>query len=138
MRLLIAPLYMMKRNFFENWNPVIIMLAIVFAFAVVNILLEKVLNEGMNPLVLITYRQLISILFIAPIAYFRERNSRTKLTGRILCDLFFSAIVGDSIYLPSWNTIYLCYFLVRFHQHGSCHHIHNGVTFRVRNFEYKM
>lgn len=49
------------------------MLAIVFAFAVVNILLEKVLNEGMNPLVLITYRQLISILFIAPIAYFRER-----------------------------------------------------------------
>lgn len=26
-----------------------------------------------------------------------QRNSRTKLTGRILCDLFFSAIVGASV-----------------------------------------
>jgi hypothetical protein len=57
----------------EEWKPFIIMVAINFAFAVVNILLKKVLEEGINHLVLVTYRLSISTMFLAPIGYFLER-----------------------------------------------------------------
>jgi hypothetical protein len=49
------------------------MVAINFAFAVVNILLKKDLEEGINHLVLVTYRLSIYIMFLAPIGYFLER-----------------------------------------------------------------
>ncbi|KAF7840344.1 WAT1-related protein [Senna tora] len=64
---------------------------------VVNILLKKSLQEGMNNLVFITYRLTTSTIFLAPIGYFWERNGRPRLTFRILCYLFFSAIVGASV-----------------------------------------
>ncbi|KAF8379883.1 hypothetical protein HHK36_027348 [Tetracentron sinense] len=62
----------------NEWQPVIVMIAVDFAFAIVNVLLKKVLNEGINHLVLITYRQSISTLFLAPIAYFWERATLTQ------------------------------------------------------------
>ncbi|XP_004485925.1 WAT1-related protein At3g30340-like [Cicer arietinum] len=81
----------------DEWKPFMIMIAIDFSFAAVNILLKKVLDEGMNHLVFITYRLSIATIFVAPIGYFRERNSRPRLTLRILCYLFLSAIVGASV-----------------------------------------
>ncbi|ONI07724.1 hypothetical protein PRUPE_5G135800 [Prunus persica] len=62
----------------DEWKPFIAMIAIDFCFAIVNILLKKVLDEGMNHLVLITYRLTISTIFLAPISYFRERTSITQ------------------------------------------------------------
>ncbi|KAH8518171.1 hypothetical protein H0E87_000123 [Populus deltoides] len=81
----------------DEWKPFIAMITIDFAFSIVNILLKKVLDEGINRLVLITYRLLISAIFLGPIGYFRERGSRPPLTFRILCYLFLSAIVGASL-----------------------------------------
>ncbi|XVF12813.1 hypothetical protein REPUB_Repub08aG0152400 [Reevesia pubescens] len=81
----------------DEWKPFIAMIAIDLCFAVVNILLKKVLDEGMNHLVIITFRLSISTIFLAPIGYFWERNSRPKLTPRILCYLFCSAIFGASL-----------------------------------------
>ncbi|KAK9274604.1 hypothetical protein L1049_021853 [Liquidambar formosana] len=81
----------------DEWRPVIAMIAVDLAFAIVNILLKEVLDEGMNHLVLITYRLSISTVFLAPIGYFWERNNRPKLTLRVLCYLFFSSIVGSSL-----------------------------------------
>ncbi|KAG8661354.1 WAT1-related protein At3g30340 [Manihot esculenta] len=81
----------------EEWKPFFAMLTVDFAFAIVNILLKKVLDEGINHLVLITYRLSISAAFLGPIGYFWERTTRPKLTFRILCYLFVSAIVGASL-----------------------------------------
>ncbi|KAJ6770708.1 WAT1-RELATED PROTEIN [Salix purpurea] len=81
----------------NEWKPFIAMITVDFAFAIVNILLKKVLDEGINHLVLITYRLSISALFLGPIGYFWERDSRPKLTFRISCYLFLSAIVGASL-----------------------------------------
>uniref|UniRef100_A0A6N2MRY2 WAT1-related protein n=1 Tax=Salix viminalis TaxID=40686 RepID=A0A6N2MRY2_SALVM len=81
----------------NEWKPFIAMITVDFAFAIVNILLKKVLDEGINHLVLITYRLSISALFLGPIGYFWERGSRPKLTFRISCYLFLSAIVGASL-----------------------------------------
>nr|GLL47836.1 WAT1-related protein At3g30340-like [Ipomoea trifida] len=80
-----------------EWFPVMLMIAIDFAFAISNILLKKIIIDGMKHLVFITYRQSISTIFLAPVAFFLERNSRPKLTPRILCHLFLSAIVGASV-----------------------------------------
>jgi hypothetical protein len=57
----------------NEWKPFIAMITVDFAFSIVNILLKKVLDEGINHLVLITYRLSISALFLGPIGYFWER-----------------------------------------------------------------
>ncbi|CAN4094929.1 unnamed protein product [Withania somnifera] len=80
-----------------EWYPIIVMLTIDFAFAISNILLKKIIMDGMNHLVFITYRQAISTVFLAPVAFFLERNTRPKLTPQILCYLFLSAIIGASL-----------------------------------------
>lgn len=59
-----------------EWKPVFAMVAVDVAFAIVNILLKRVLDEGISHLVLVTYRQAIAAVFIAPIAYFRERYNK--------------------------------------------------------------
>ncbi|KAJ1426144.1 EamA domain [Sesbania bispinosa] len=81
----------------DEWKPFLVMIAIDVSFTIVNILLKKVLEEGMDHLVFITYRLSISTIFLVPISYFWERNQRPRLTFQILCFLFLSAIVGASI-----------------------------------------
>ncbi|KAM7525982.1 hypothetical protein LguiA_015884 [Lonicera macranthoides] len=80
-----------------RWYPVLAMIAVDLAFAVVNILLKKVVDDGMNHLVFITYRQAVSTIFLAPIGFIWERYTRPKLTLSILCNIFLSAIVGASL-----------------------------------------
>ncbi|KAL5572258.1 hypothetical protein UlMin_021855 [Ulmus minor] len=80
-----------------QWEPLLTMIAINFAFAIVNLLLKKTLDEGMNNLIIVAYRQTISAIFLIPIAYFWERRSRTKLTAKILGQLFFSALIGVTL-----------------------------------------
>ncbi|KAF4353069.1 hypothetical protein CsatB_004895 [Cannabis sativa] len=87
----------MTRTSCEEWKPFMAMVVVDFAFAVLNILLKKVLDQGLDHLVLVTYRLTISAIFLAPISYFWERDGRPKLTVRILCYLFLSAIVGASL-----------------------------------------
>ncbi|KAK4752260.1 hypothetical protein SAY87_021058 [Trapa incisa] len=82
---------------FDEWKPFIVMIVIEMCFAGVNVLLKTVLDQGINHLVLITYRLFISAVFLAPVGYFWERSTRPKLTFRILCYLFVSAIVGSSL-----------------------------------------
>lgn len=50
------------------------MLAIDQAFAISNILLKKIVSDGIDRLVFITYRQSISALFLSPLAFFLERS----------------------------------------------------------------
>ncbi|KAJ0111670.1 hypothetical protein Patl1_00726 [Pistacia atlantica] len=65
-------------NFQGQWKPIITMVAVNFGFAAVNVLLKKILDQGTNHLVIVAYRQLISAIFLAPIAYFVEREIRPK------------------------------------------------------------
>uniref|UniRef100_A0A7N0RB88 WAT1-related protein n=1 Tax=Kalanchoe fedtschenkoi TaxID=63787 RepID=A0A7N0RB88_KALFE len=79
-------------------KPVFTMVAINFAFAIVNILIKKIMELGADHLVIVAYRQLASAILVSPIAYFLERNNTAaKLTPRILCYLFFSALLGVTL-----------------------------------------
>lgn len=64
---------MAERKSCEEWKPFMAMVGVDFVFAVLNILLKKVLDEGMDHLVLVTYRLSIAAIFLAPISYFGER-----------------------------------------------------------------
>ncbi|KAJ6328903.1 hypothetical protein OIU76_005593 [Salix suchowensis] len=77
-----------------QWKPVVGMLVISFAFAIVNLLLKKMVDHGTNNMVIATYRLSSSAIFLAPIAFYWERKSRPKLTASIFCHLFFCAFVG--------------------------------------------
>lgn len=68
-----------------------------FFSAVMTALVKKALDQGLNPLVLITLRQLVATVFLSPIAYFKERNSRPKLTLEIFVYHFFSAALGAAL-----------------------------------------
>ena len=57
----------------HDWKPVIAMLVFDLISAVTTTLIKKALQEGLDRLVLITLRQLVAIVFLAPIAYFKER-----------------------------------------------------------------
>ncbi|TKY69077.1 WAT1-related protein [Spatholobus suberectus] len=82
-------------KFHELWKPVLVMIIVNLALAFVNIFLKKVLNEGVDYLTILTYRQAISAVFLAPIACFYER--KRKLEGHIICLLFLSALVGVTL-----------------------------------------
>jgi uncharacterized membrane protein len=57
----------------DEWKPVMAMLVFNLISAVLTALVKKALEQGLNALVLITLRQLVATLFLAPIAYFKER-----------------------------------------------------------------
>ncbi|XP_045808421.1 WAT1-related protein At3g30340-like [Trifolium pratense] len=79
----------------ELCKPVTILILVNLALAFVNLLLKMVLNEGMDYMSIVTYRQAISFIFMAPIAWFYERKH--KLEAHIICLLFLSALVGVTI-----------------------------------------
>ncbi|KAJ1277437.1 hypothetical protein BS78_04G003800 [Paspalum vaginatum] len=81
----------------DEWKPVMAMLFFNLISAVMTALVKKALEQGLNPLVLITLRQLVATMFLAPIAYFKERNSRPKLTLEIFVYHFFSAVLGAAL-----------------------------------------
>ncbi|XP_062217225.1 WAT1-related protein At3g30340-like [Phragmites australis] len=87
----------MGRYALGDCKPTATMLAVVVVFAVLNTLTKMAFNQGMHTTVLITLRQLTAFIFLAPIAYFRERKTRPKLTVEIFVYLFFSAVLGASL-----------------------------------------
>lgn len=57
----------------DQWKPVFGMVAVEVVFAIVNVLIKNVLDDGMNILVLVTYRLSVAAVFLGPVAYFWER-----------------------------------------------------------------
>ncbi|XVE73591.1 hypothetical protein DITRI_Ditri11bG0131000 [Diplodiscus trichospermus] len=94
---LIASRILLEMNCCRQWKPVFVMLAINFAFAITNVLIKKLLDEGVSHIIILMYRQAISAVFLAPIAYFWERKSRPKLTARVFCQLFLNALIGGTL-----------------------------------------
>ncbi|KAJ8562970.1 hypothetical protein K7X08_031422 [Anisodus acutangulus] len=84
-------------SFFQKWKAVAAMIFVEFALAVVNALFKKVLSKGMNQLVITTYRFSIAAILLTPLACFLERNFISNLTGRVVCCLFFSALLGGTL-----------------------------------------
>ena len=63
----------MPHSHMDECKPLMAMLVFNLISAVLTALVKKALEQGLNALVLITLRQLVATLFLAPIAYFKER-----------------------------------------------------------------
>ncbi|KAG2282335.1 hypothetical protein Bca52824_053555 [Brassica carinata] len=91
-----------------KWAPLIMITVINTINGMVNALIKKVLDGGINHMVIATYRLGISTLFLLPIAYFWERKTRPKLTTSISCQHFFSALFGytsATLATAFWGTL---------------------------------
>ncbi|CAH8356826.1 unnamed protein product [Eruca vesicaria subsp. sativa] len=80
-----------------KWAPLIMITVINTINGMVNALIKKVLDGGINHMVIATYRLGISTFFLLPIAYFWERKTRPKLTASVSFQLFVSALFGASL-----------------------------------------
>ncbi|KAK3128186.1 hypothetical protein QOZ80_6BG0458060 [Eleusine coracana subsp. coracana] len=78
----------------EKWMPMAAMVTTNIVIAIMTALLKQALNLGMNRLVLITFRQMAATVFLAPIAYFKERKTRPKFTLEIFVYMFLSGLIG--------------------------------------------
>ncbi|GJS08185.1 WAT1-related protein [Tanacetum coccineum] len=58
---------------------VLIMVLVQFGFAGMNILSKLAFDSGMNPFVLVAYRQLFASMIALPFAYFFERQEKARL-----------------------------------------------------------
>ncbi|GLU00911.1 hypothetical protein SLE2022_182460 [Rubroshorea leprosula] len=83
-------------NYPGLWKSLVVILLVNFAFATVIVLNKKILEEGVSPMIVVTYRQAISCVFLAPLAYFCER-SRPNHTASILCHLLLSSLLGATL-----------------------------------------
>ncbi|KAG0453193.1 hypothetical protein HPP92_025857 [Vanilla planifolia] len=80
-----------------DFKPAAVMVVVSVAYAVMNVLVKEAIDGGMSGLVLITLRQLVAVLFMAPVAFVTERNVGLKLTGEIVLLVFVSALLGSSL-----------------------------------------
>ncbi|GJR72762.1 WAT1-related protein [Tanacetum coccineum] len=87
----------MDSKSYSKWYPVLVMIVIHFVFATTNVLLKKVIDEGLNHLVFISYRLTVATISLAPVAFFVERKSETKLTYSISFYLFINGLLGASL-----------------------------------------
>ncbi|KAK7319368.1 hypothetical protein RJT34_04088 [Clitoria ternatea] len=88
-----------------NVKPVLLMIVVQSLYAVVNILLKSVADDGMSLSVLIAYRFIFASAFIVPVALILERKSLQNLTWQILfhgllCGLFGGALL-QNLYVKS-------------------------------------
>ncbi|XP_020596454.1 WAT1-related protein At1g09380-like [Phalaenopsis equestris] len=81
----------------KEFMPAIAMVAVQAGYAGLNVLSKLALESGMSPYVLIAYRQIIATFALAPIAFFLERKTCTKITAKILLQIFICSIFGATI-----------------------------------------
>nr|AFK33606.1 unknown [Lotus japonicus] len=74
--------------------PFFIMILIQLAYAVVNITSKLAIQSGMNPLILVAYRQIFATISIIPFAYFFEWKILPRMTKRIMVQIFLSSLTG--------------------------------------------
>ncbi|CAK8544530.1 unnamed protein product [Lathyrus sativus] len=79
---------------FSSFVPLILMLIIQLAYALMNATSKLALAGGMNPLILVAYRQIFGTVAIAPFAYWLERDMIPRMTKRIMIQILLSSITG--------------------------------------------
>lgn len=91
----------------STYKPHMVVLAIQFAYAGLNITSKAALSNGMSHFVFVVYRHVIATVFLSPLAYFLERNGRPSLTFYIFCRIFILALCGitisQNLYFPGLN-----------------------------------
>ncbi|KAJ4721679.1 WAT1-related protein [Melia azedarach] len=81
-------------NVYGDLMPFLAMVIVQIGYAGMNITSKLAMDSGMNPLVLVAYRQMFATLAIIPFAYFFEWKTRPKIKWKILFQIFLCSITG--------------------------------------------
>ncbi|GLT31828.1 hypothetical protein SLA2020_065370 [Shorea laevis] len=76
----------------KDFLPCLAMVLVQVGYAIMNITSKLAMESGMKPLVLVAYRQIFSVIAMAPFAFFMERKTRPTITMKILFQLFLFSI----------------------------------------------
>ncbi|CAH8325019.1 unnamed protein product [Eruca vesicaria subsp. sativa] len=86
----------------EKARPFMAIVFIQFLYALMSIVAKLALNQGMSPHVLVAYRMAVAAALITPFALVLERNSRPRLTFKILFQIsilsLFEPVVEQNLY----------------------------------------
>lgn len=74
--------------------PLILLILVQLAYAWMNITSKLSILGGMNPLILVAYRQIFGAVSIAPFAYWIERDKVPRMTKRIMIQILLSSLTG--------------------------------------------
>ncbi|OIV95313.1 hypothetical protein TanjilG_07469 [Lupinus angustifolius] len=74
--------------------PLFLMVLVQFVYAGMNITSKLAMLSGMNPLILVAYRQIFATLSIVPFAYWLEWKTLPKMTKRIMYQIILSSLLG--------------------------------------------
>ncbi|KAK7337667.1 hypothetical protein VNO77_18252 [Canavalia gladiata] len=74
--------------------PLFLMIIVQLGYAGMNITSKLAIQSGMNPLILVAYRQIFATVSIAPFAYWLEWNTLPRMTKRIMLQILLSSLTG--------------------------------------------
>ncbi|TKY63133.1 WAT1-related protein [Spatholobus suberectus] len=74
--------------------PFFLMVLVQLVYAGMNITSKLALQSGMNPLILVAYRQLFATVAIAPFAYWFEWNTLPRMTKPLMLRILISSVAG--------------------------------------------
>ncbi|KAL5698219.1 hypothetical protein ACHQM5_029286 [Ranunculus cassubicifolius] len=77
--------------------PCLSMIVVQLGYVGMNILSKLALDSGMNPFVMVSYRQIFATIVIIPFAYFLEWKTMPRITKHILFQIFLSSILGATL-----------------------------------------
>ncbi|GAB2211649.1 hypothetical protein Droror1_Dr00024974 [Drosera rotundifolia] len=77
--------------------PLVAMVVVQVGYAGMNIIAKLAMDDGMDPLVLVAYRQILATVAIAPFAFFLERKTRPRITKEILFQIFLCSLFGATL-----------------------------------------
>ncbi|WKA02635.1 hypothetical protein VitviT2T_020797 [Vitis vinifera] len=80
-----------------DYLPFLAMFLVQMGYAGMNIFVKLAMDSGMNPFILVAYRQIFATVAMIPFAYFLERKTRPKITRIVLFQAFLSSIFGATL-----------------------------------------
>ncbi|KAI3847756.1 hypothetical protein MKW92_016464 [Papaver armeniacum] len=87
----------------ENVLPALAMALVQLGYAGMNIFSKLAFEDGMNPFVMIAYRQTFATVIIAPFAIWFERGTMLNFTKKIFWQLLLCSLFGATLTLCFYN-----------------------------------
>ncbi|KAJ7977832.1 WAT1-related protein [Quillaja saponaria] len=78
----------------DDLIPFLVMVFVQMGFAGMNITSKLAIQTGMDPIILVAYRQLFAFLSIAPFAFWMEWKEMPKMTMSIFFQIFLCSLTG--------------------------------------------